>query len=633
MKKLIFALLVTVMSLTMIAGLEAQAATDGYTWIDEYQTAGKKVMFFKKDRAMFTNYGYSGVDVILGNWVMPIAKGNVLLPGENMAVPAPGFGSFGQLYYNNTDQNWLIPKTAETAHAAIHIDANGQVYQIDNATFKFTIPDANPELLYDVWWDEVEGKVKYTGGANLVQKENVDKQLTYADLGTTYLWLTKEAVDAEKAEGITFVDANLIYKDASGKYTNAAEGNTAVKNDYKGHVVKPGEGMVAIEWLDNSNYNNAEYIQAFYTLVNGQDNVAQLISHDTLGPVITGQKTGIVELAEDDNIDLVTGVTAKDQGKLLVFGDEVDTTVTYVIKQYNKSTGLFDTIVPELIKETGQRFQVSYSSTDSLNITTTVKFEIKIVPVYTPIFSGVANKIVNMGDKINLLDGVTAVDGYGADITSSIKVSKGNLDVNNPKPGIYEVLYMVTSGFNGTGFKTATFTVLDTEKPTAFGPAEKVEIEKGTEFDLLSVVYGSDNYGSVMESVVEDNWFDSEIEGVYDIEVHVTDASGNRTKVFYTVEVIPVGTDDLSRIEDLEEKLEEANTTIDDLENYIDEEIISSKNTMNSKDTSIENQLEGQIEDLQTKLDEKSQQSMILTIIVAVLAVAGVALPFATKKH
>ncbi|AIY85273.1 hypothetical protein U729_3144 (plasmid) [Clostridium baratii str. Sullivan] len=57
-----------------------------------------------------------------------------------------------------------------------------------------------------------------------------------------------------------------------------------------------------------------------------------------------------------------------------------------------------------------------------------------------PLIKGVVDKNINLGDTFNLLDGITAVDGYGKDITKNIKV-KGR--VNNKKTGSNILIYSV----------------------------------------------------------------------------------------------------------------------------------------------------------------------------------------------
>lgn len=63
-----------------------------------------------------------------------------------------------------------------------------------------------------------------------------------------------------------------------------------------------------------------------------------------------------------------------------------------------------------------------------------------------PVINGVIDTNINIGDTFDVLDGITAVDGYGKDITKNIKV-KGR--INNQKTGSNILIYSVEDD-NGT---------------------------------------------------------------------------------------------------------------------------------------------------------------------------------------
>ncbi|EGO2713260.1 DUF5011 domain-containing protein, partial [Enterococcus faecalis] len=113
-------------------------------------------------------------------------------------------------------------------------------------------------------------------------------------------------------------------------------------------------------------------------------------------------------------------------------------------------------------------YTVTYEVTDSegntanKTVTVTVKERSEAdKPVITA-----ADKEIYVNSKFDPLEGVTAVDKNGADITSSIKVTN---NVNTSKPGRYTVTYEVTDSEGNTANKTVTVTVKDKEVPNYHG--------------------------------------------------------------------------------------------------------------------------------------------------------------------
>lgn len=75
--------------------------------------------------------------------------------------------------------------------------------------------------------------------------------------------------------------------------------------------------------------------------------------------------------------------------------------------------------------------------------------DIKISVIDAPSINGISDKTVTVGDTIDYLSGVTAVDGKGTDITGNIEVDSSKVDVNTP--GTYQIAYKVTDSY---GFST-----------------------------------------------------------------------------------------------------------------------------------------------------------------------------------
>lgn len=89
------------------------------------------------------------------------------------------------------------------------------------------------------------------------------------------------------------------------------------------------------------------------------------------------------------------------------------------------------------------------------------KVPVKISVINPPAINGVTNKTVTVGDTIDYMAGVTATDGKGADITSSVQVDSSA--VNTGAAGTYQVAYKVTDANGYIGSATSNVTV--NEKP------------------------------------------------------------------------------------------------------------------------------------------------------------------------
>lgn len=74
---------------------------------------------------------------------------------------------------------------------------------------------------------------------------------------------------------------------------------------------------------------------------------------------------------------------------------------------------------------------------------------IKISVIDAPSINVISDKTVTVGDTVDYLSGVTAVDGKGTDITGNIEVDSSKVDINTP--GTYQITYKVTDSY---GFST-----------------------------------------------------------------------------------------------------------------------------------------------------------------------------------
>lgn len=101
--------------------------------------------------------------------------------------------------------------------------------------------------------------------------------------------------------------------------------------------------------------------------------------------------------------------------------------------------------------------EITYSKSGDYDNTITVTddagnstdIDIKISVIDAPSINGISDKTVTVGDTIDYLSGVSAVDGKSTDITGSIEVDSSKVDINTP--GTYQITYKVTDSY---GFST-----------------------------------------------------------------------------------------------------------------------------------------------------------------------------------
>jgi len=112
------------------------------------------------------------------------------------------------------------------------------------------------------------------------------------------------------------------------------------------------------------------------------------------------------------------------------------------------------------------------------------KVPIKISVIDAPAINGVADKTITVGDTIDYMAGVTATDGKGADITSSVQVDSSA--VNTGAAGTYQIKYTVTDSYEFKGEAVCNVTV---NEPVKEEPKQEAADNGGNDS-------GSSNSGS-----------------------------------------------------------------------------------------------------------------------------------------
>ena len=217
-------------------------------------------------------------------------------------------------------------------------------------------------------------------------------------------------------------------------------------------------------------------------------------------PVIEGVKNHTLKVG--DSFDPRAGVTVKDEDKNieLVVESNVNTNIPGVYK-------------------------VIYKATDSGNKTTIVESSVVVNPKMTtlnkiPVINA-QDRIVQLGEKFDPLEGVTATDEEDGDLTKSIKVIRN--DVNTDVAGDYTVVFSVTDKQGATAIHEMLVVV---NQPPVIHAEDKV-ITVGDEFkELEGVTATDDEQGDITEIEVVENNVKTDTPGEYTVTYKVVDKLG-----------------------------------------------------------------------------------------------------------
>ena len=217
-------------------------------------------------------------------------------------------------------------------------------------------------------------------------------------------------------------------------------------------------------------------------------------------PVIEGVKNHTLKVG--DSFDPKAGVTVKDEDEniKLVVESNVNTNIPGVYK-------------------------VIYKATDSGNKTTIVESSVVVNPKMTtlnkiPVINA-QDRIVQLGEEFDPLEGVTATDEEDKDLTEKIKVIRN--DVDTKVAGDYTVVFSVTDSQGATAIHEMLVVV---NQPPVIHAEDKV-ITVGDEFKALEGVTATDDeQGDITEIEVVENNVKADTPGEYTVTYKVVDKLG-----------------------------------------------------------------------------------------------------------
>ena len=107
-----------------------------------------------------------------------------------------------------------------------------------------------------------------------------------------------------------------------------------------------------------------------------------------------------------------------------------------------------------------------------------------------PSIKGVSNKVIQYGQKVNLMDGVTALTSTGVSATDKVKISikhqgKTVKEVTSEKTGLYYVTYEITDELGKYSKAEAVYEVVDNVVPEIKGPEGNVYLNKNFDKEAI----------------------------------------------------------------------------------------------------------------------------------------------------
>lgn len=148
-------------------------------------------------------------------------------------------------------------------------------------------------------------------------------------------------------------------------------------------------------------------------------------------------------------------------------------------------------------------------------------------------------RVIKVGTKFDIADGITAKSHDGTDLTKSIKLKSGEIDSNSV--GLYPLVYSVEDADGNVTEIDRVMLVLPMDieagSPHIFLKTNK--IEKGSKFDPKSIAVAVDKEDGLLgDIVVKTNNVDTSKVGIYTVSYSVIDSDGNVANQSFEVEVV-----------------------------------------------------------------------------------------------
>ncbi len=179
-------------------------------------------------------------------------------------------------------------------------------------------------------------------------------------------------------------------------------------------------------------------------------------------------------------------------------------------------------------------YDITYTVTDNSNYSCSKTITVTVIGEANPTLEA-SNKEIVQFDEFDPLEGVTAKDYDGTDLTNEITY-EGEVDTNTV--GEYEITYSVTNSANKTATKTIIVKVIKNEEPVITANDKTAYLNR--EFNPLEGVTATDKEDGDLTSkiTVKTNTVNTEQEGEYSVTYEVSDNNNQKTTKTITVTVV-----------------------------------------------------------------------------------------------
>lgn len=201
---------------------------------------------------------------------------------------------------------------------------------------------------------------------------------------------------------------------------------------------------------------------------------------------------------------------------------------SYDLLKYVSATDLEDGSISNITYNTSLdinkpgNYEVTYTAVDSMNYSVSKSADITVKAVSVPVINATDKKIKQY-TNFDLYSGVSATDSVDGDITSSIKITSNNLDIN--KVGNYTITYSVTNSLNNTVTKTINIEVLSNSLPII--NASDIYVTKNSKIKFLENVRATDLEDGNLNVEIIENTTDLTKVGTYKVVYKVVDKDDN----------------------------------------------------------------------------------------------------------
>lgn len=170
-------------------------------------------------------------------------------------------------------------------------------------------------------------------------------------------------------------------------------------------------------------------------------------------------------------------------------------------------------------------YEIVYSATDSSKNTATVKATVTVQDTTKPVIKGVKDISVKVGQKVDLMDGISATDNYDGPVPVTLRAD----NVNFNKVGNYVIQYIANDSFGNIATETANVLVKDDTKPVIKGVKDLIYEFGDPEPKWLNGISAHDDSdGDITYKLTYDiSGIDFSKLGAYEFSYSVTDFSGN----------------------------------------------------------------------------------------------------------